>query len=60
MAKGEDFLGGGLAKGAADTLKLRQQYNAYRENAISSGEQVLTFEQWLKEEGHAMPVNMPK
>ena len=39
MAKGEDFLGGGLAKGAADTLKLRQQYNAYRENAISSGEQ---------------------
>ena len=56
----EDLLGGGLAKGAADTIKLRQQYNVYRENAITSGEPVLTFEQWLKRDGHAMPVNMPR
>lgn len=56
----EDLLGGGLAKGAADTMKLRHQYNAYRENAITSGEPVLTFEQWLKREGHTMPVNMPR
>jgi len=44
------------AAGAAETIRLRKAYNAYRIEAVTSGGTVQTFDQWRQERGVQPPV----
>lgn len=53
-------MGSGLAQGAGDTIRLRQEYTKYRIDAITSGDQVLSFQEWMSRvKGISPPVNTP-
>lgn len=53
-------LGSGLAQGGADTLRLRQEYNSYRIDAVLEAGPVLSFQEWMSQiKGIAPPPNAP-
>jgi len=53
-------LGTGLAQGGKDTIRYRKKYQEYKIEAITSGGEVLSFEDWLKRQGIQPPPNLPK